>query len=371
MQLGTLSRITLTLLAASLGCTSPDIGSDSYEARNCPDPPCDPPDDPPDDPPPDDPPPPPQPDPAKFRERFIPLAYVVAKLDFALGGTTIQVSHTTGTPRTFHHFAEHCETHTTPEVLECRAACNELDVPPWQKAQCREQCGESTTTCEEFCSSTDSLNWLRWGNVARAASALNDPKSCNATTCPACNPPMLVPSLEDRWLPIPIFDESYTAGPFTYHITCRVNRWVFQLGGNITASATPSGLSLSIPGATGDPAIPCDNAPDVEVDGLAMQVTFRFPTFGMNIGADGTLLGDWDVIAEPIEFLADLNGLIETAVTNASHDALNTAAARSAYRSAFTTLVGQFVSEVTHEQLDNLTNVQSTHGGLTVRYWVR
>lgn len=355
------------VLSLLVGCQDLALSTHRADVDNCPDHDCGPPDDPPDDPPPED--PPPQPDPAKFREKVIPIEFVRSRLDQLLGGTKVQLSHLDGDDLEFHGVGEVCHTQSNPDVEDCLAGCEEL--PPRAKLACRAACRATTTTCEDVCSSWQSKSWLRWGNAALAASVLSSPRSCDATTCPACNPAQTVPSLEHRPLPLPVFDKSYTVGPFTYQFTCRVNRWVFQIGGNLTLQASPSGLTIAVPGATGDPAVVCDNAPDATVDHLAVQIRFIFPTSGLAISAEGTLLGDWHLFGSPIDFLADLNGHVSSAVRSASTDALNTTGARAAYRRAFTTLANNYIEEVTHEQLDILGNFTPVNGGLRMRYWVK
>lgn len=342
------------MVAAEIHCPGDDCG------------PWEPPDDLPDDPPED---PPDQPDPAKYREKLIPLEFVWTRLDTALGGTAVQLSHLEGDTKSFPYVDEVCTTHTDPDVIQCRIDCtNDPSTTPAQRAECRDYCGASTTTCEDVCTSFGSRSWLRWGNVARAASGT---KVCNTTTCPACNPAMNVARLVDRALPVPVFDRDYTVGPFSYSIYCRLNRWVFQVGDNLDVQASPAGLTVWLPGTTADPAIHCEGAPDVEVEDLTLRVKFLFPSSGLSIGAEGTLLGDWNVFGAPVDFLADMNGLIADAVRSASHDALNATSARSVYQTLFTGLVAEFVQEETGEQLDILGNIQSVNGGLAVRYWVQ
>ncbi|HKE20467.1 MAG TPA: hypothetical protein VKB80_36590 [Kofleriaceae bacterium] len=352
------------------GCASPDVGSEAFAAKHCPDGVCDPPDDPPDDPPEDPPePPPPQPDPAKRRDKLIPIDFVATRLDDFLTGTTVHVSQTAGDTLSIPFVDQVC--HTDPEVAECRARCHEGDLTPRQLQECLADCGDANQTCEDVCSSFEARSFLKWGNNAIAASVRDDPSLCNASTCPACDPPRQVASLENESFGVPLFERDYTVGPFSYHFSCRVNNWRFSVGGNIALEASPAGLTATLPGVTDDPAIPCVDAPDVEVDGLELQIKFVFPTSGLDIAAEGDLLGDWHILGPVLDAATDMNSLVSTAVRDGSHDALNTIDARDAYARLFRGLVGQYVEEVTHEQLDILGNVQATTGGLNVRYWVK
>src|ERR1043165_5663844 len=117
------------LLALIAGCQEPSVSTYRAEVDDCPDFDCGPPDDPDDDPPPED--PPPQPDPAKRRENVIPVDFVRTKLDEALGGTRIQLSHLAGDDMEFHNVDEVCHTESNPDVEDCLASCDEL--PPRAK----------------------------------------------------------------------------------------------------------------------------------------------------------------------------------------------------------------------------------------------
>jgi len=360
-----MKKPAIAVISILIGCQPLDVSTYVAAEQNCPDGDCPPPpDDPPDDPPPEDPPTPP--DPAKRREQLISLDYVSLQL-VALYGTTIQLSHLGGEDLEFHNVQQVCETTPRPDAEECREACMELDLPR-ARTQCLQSCSQTTTTCSNVCSAWETRSWLRWGAGALQASGHT---SCNMTTCPACAPATEVPSLRDRPLPVPAFDKSYTVGPLTYAFYCRVNQWTFTIDNHLTVASSAAGLAITIPGDTGDPAVVCDNAPDVAVDNLKAQLTFRFPTTGMGIGADATLLGDWHLLGPVFDFLADLRTAVETRSREAAHDALNTVDARAAYRSLFTKIVDRYVSDVTHERLDNLLNVSAEAGGLRVRYYVK
>jgi hypothetical protein len=360
---------TLAAWAAgsATGCDATDIGSAALEEMHCPNGDCpDPGDDSSDDLPEEE--PPTQPDPAKLRETVIPVDFVAVTLNELLFGTRIHVSHTDFVRLAFPYMDEVCETHHDPNEAECIAECNESDLPPSQRAECRASCRATTTTCHDVCASFEALSYVRWGANALFAGGF---KACEPTTCPACGPGTQIARLENRPLPIPAFDEDYTVGPFTYSIACDVNRWAFQVEGNLGIRMSSTGLEVTVPGVTGDPAIICDGAPDPTVEDLALEITFRFPTSGLDIYTDSWLRGDWDVFGEPVDFLFDLQSSISNAAHSATTDALNDVRVRDTYRQAFVGLATRYIQDVNHEVLDNLGNIQAVDGGLKARYWVQ
>lgn len=375
------TRTTLALAALCAAATLPlscgtppsELASDEAELR-CPPEGCeiDDPTEPrnprePRDPPP---PPPPQPDRSKYRTTIIPVEFLKFQLLAALHGTKIQVSHTDGEPLTIYRPEQVCKSRNTAEVQACKAECNaDPDLTPFQKSQCRAQCEKATTTCSNVCGSVAATSYIRWGNAALDLSKQTSPKTCNAKTCPACSTPTQVPALEHRALSVPIFDRSYDLGLDIHRIWCVVNRWTFDVvASNVQMAATKEGLRIRLAGSTGNPAIHCEGAPDPEVDNLALEVWFKFPAPGISV--DATLTGEWRVFGPVVDFLADLDDRISSAVKEKLHDSLNTAPAQDLYRNIFRTVVANYVKDTFRETLANMGSIYAESGGIRVNYWV-
>jgi hypothetical protein len=376
MKKTTLVMLTMAAAAAAstggCGVASPDVSTSVAAIRNCPNP-----DDcvpsPPDDPPPKPPktPLPPQPDPAKFRTVYLSTDYIRNALNDYLAGTKIQITNTQGDPLAIPAILHTCTpTNSTPEQeQECIDLCNsDSTLTPVQKAQCRHSCA-TTQTCTSFCGTTNIPSYLRWGNTARAASVVNSKRTCDATTCPACATPMPAPTLDNIPLDVEPFSNTYGVGPASVTITCKVNRWVFQVAANIEVEATPNGLWVTVPGTTGDPALYCNNAPDPTVDGLGLTLWFSFPWATGEVKTEASLDGDWHVFGSVIDFLADMNGRISSAVADSSRDALSSYS--KTFWTAFEGVTAKYAYDVRGETLDKLGTIEAQYGQLKVGYWVK
>lgn len=359
--------------AVSVNCGTTREGIDGREpgatiaANMCTGEDCGPPlpDDEPEDPPEDPAPEPPQPDPEKIRHVVIPADFVESSLNLALAGTVVQLSHTSGELLEYPRMVEQCTPKSGADTSDCQEAC--ADVPIKLKASCLEQCTENQgSVCSWVCSSASTHSFVRWGAVTKGFSTT---QVCNATTCPACNPEELVPSLKDIPFALPYL---YFEPLPSWHITCSVNPIRFEgTGFNLTAATLPNRLVLRFPGTASSPAITCSGAPDPGIDDLAFKITFDLPhaTLAAQVPAEGEIEGDFSSGAGPIvDWVADLDGRVKNAVKDGTHEILNRQSTRKTYRQLFTDLTKDFARVHHLDAVDHVDLLESDSDGLHVQY---
>jgi len=378
MMKGRHAAVLLSSLVLAAGCSAYDDSQTSVAlqgtgidplARNCPPEGCDDgPVDPPDPDPPEPPPPPTQPDPAKARFIDIPAEFIQGSLTFALAGTVVQATHTTGEDLAFPGTLHTCHSEPNDDKAQCLLDCNE--VPVKQRGQCRAQCA-SKQVCSYFCSNTatSTKNFIRWGDPTRA---LAGTKACSPTTCPTCATPTTISSLDNEELTVPVFKKSYGPPGLEYEISCKMNQ--FRFAGSVTSSTVtsmPDGVRVRFTGTTGSPSIICNNAPDVTVNDPAVQLKFSFPTFSVrNIRVDADLHGDVDTGAGPIiDYVADVEDRLKSKSHEVASNRLNAAKLEPMYQDLFLKMIGRFITVNHLSPLAIPGRIETRNGSIHFQYW--
>lgn len=371
------AAVLLSSLVLAVGCSAYDdsrpnvsVQDDGVDpqARNCPPEGCPLPEDPSDPDTPPKPPVPPQPDPSRVRIIDIPATFIESGLTFALAGTVVQATHTSGEDLSFPGTVHTCHGEPNSDPAECLAECNE--VPVKQRAQCRAQCN-TTQICTYFCSNTatSTKNFIRWGDAAKA---LAGTQACSPTTCPTCPTATTISSLENEDLTVPIFQRSYGPPGLEYTITCRMNQ--FKFTGSLTSStvvSAPDGVRVRFNGSTGSPSVICSGAPDVTVHDPAVQLRFSFPTYSVNnIVVDAGLLGDVDSGAGPIlDYVADVEDRIKSKFREVAGNRLNKAKYAPIYKELFLKMIGRFITVNNLSPVAIPGRIEPRNGSIHFQYW--
>jgi hypothetical protein len=299
----------------------------------------------------------------------IPADYISNKMNLFLLDTELQVSQTTGDTLEFPLFVGNCHPNTAA-INACIAdACGGL--PGRAHVQCTVACRQQHQICVPVCSSTNLLSFIRWGGIAKQASLQDDPETCSPSTCPACPVPTAVPSLHDEQLFIPTFSKEIDPPPpfDPFIVTCRVNQWQFHVQENLSVTSATTGLTLHLPGTTGSPAIPCNNAPDISAQDVGLDLTFHpaVTANGLAVSAEGALDGTFSggILDVIVNVDADIKGAVHTQLA----DILNSGNKPAEYAAIFKALIGQFLTDNQLPAVTTLEGVSPTDQGLVVQYF--
>jgi hypothetical protein len=307
----------------------------------------------------------------------IPPSYIQDKLSTSLLGTEIQVSHTTGDTEVFPSWVQACQPDPAgaqpAAVSSCIATCNTDGLTGKALVQCRAGCRQPPEICTPVCGTLEDLSFIQWGELAKLSSQQNAPDTCSTDTCPACSTPTAVPSLHDQPLSIPVFTKVIDPLPgIEFTVTCRVNQWRFKfllgsLGPSVTSA--PTGLTVRVPGTTGSPAIPCDNASDISAHDVALELTFH-PTVSwgaLAVSAEGGLDGSLDGGLDGL--FVDVDAMIKGTVHTTLAGILNGGNKPAVYADMFNGLIVSFLNDNGLPALTTLESVSPTDQGLQVQYF--
>ncbi len=356
-------------IAGSAGASS-DSGSERtlLAARDCRDEECGPPQPPDEEPPDPDNQPPTPPPPEIIREITVPVDFISNTLKLGLFGTVLQVSHTGGDRIPFWAMVERCESAPNPGIQECIERCN--DTPPKQRGQCLDQCKNHNQTCSLVCGSHEAPSFLQWGANARNASSK---QQCDANTCPACVPATQVPSLRDIELPVQVFSKTIDPWPLPkYTVTCKINRFQFraeyipETGKNVQVGVSADGVTMTIPGLAGSPAIRCDGAPDIYVDDPALKLSLGISQYGLAVLAKAELAGTFSV-----QVIGDVivDEAIKGKFTELASNRLNAPDKRALFLGLLRSLTDEYIRQNHLDpRVGEVSSIRFSESGMTVRY---
>jgi hypothetical protein len=295
--------------------------------------------------------------PPPVHEVFIPLDALSEELNLALNGTTIQVSHTTGTPA---NVPENVNVCTVDNAIlgDCIEACKTVG--------CKSACLKKATTCTTACEDVSSLSYIAWGPIARMHTPQGGGFSCDTTTCPSCATPTVID------LP----NQPVDVAPYSAHnVTCRVNDWVFAATNAHKVTVTTGGgaLAMEMHGSAPDPAVQCTNGPDMHVDSIGLKITVS-PTVDASGAIQVTSVGELDTTfspawwAIPIDWFVDFDGTIKAGVKERMSEKLNTSENRTMLSRMVTGLINKYLTDYGKAPAHTFYELKLTSAGLDVKY---
>jgi hypothetical protein len=294
------------------------------------------------------------PRPPPVPEVFIPIDALSEELNLALLGTTIQVSHTTGTAVTISEDLEDC--YLDPEIWgTCIENCT--------TQACKIACERKAMRCNLVCAPVSALSYIAWGPIATAAQGN---VACNPSTCPACSTPTTIPPQAEP-LDVP---------PYSAHgATCRVNDWVFAVknGQKATVTGVGGGLVLEIHGSAVDPAIQCTNGPDMHVDSIGLKLTIA-PRVDASGNVQVSTTGELDTTfhpawwAIPIDWFVDFDGTIKDGVKENLSGQLNAPSNEKMLAQTVQALIANYMAQSGLPPARTFVSVAMSPAGLDVKY---
>jgi hypothetical protein len=299
-----------------------------------------------------------------YKNAVVPLDFVYGALNLALVGTTIQVSHTTGTPAPVPEDVSVC-TVDQAAFGDCVEKCTNTCTSSC--GACKSSCLAQATKCVATCETVSALSYVEWGPGARTPSPLGGGGfACSATTCPSCSTPQVI-DLPNQPIDVPPYSG--------YGATCKANDWVFSVTNakpvNVTAGA--GALTLEVQGAAVDPAVQCTNGPDMHVGSIGLKLTLT-PSVDLNGHVQIKSVGQLDTTftpawwATPIDWFADFDSTIKGAVQQSFSGMLNQPDNEKQLAGMILALVDGWLTGNGYPAIGKLYALSVVPGGLAVKY---